>query len=481
MVERGALEKATQVLERALAVNSADADFLIEAVRLLRAQGHDDYAETFLNEAEERNVQAGRHGVVAAVRERLEPEAAAPAAPAPAPAATGGVPQIHGLSLDLDEDVYVLQIDDEAPAGPKGTVPREAVEDALGEIEVFVKYGFRDKALDRVGELLRSEPGNLRAHRLLIDLLLKDGSHRAVVEAANRMAAAAVASDALELWHETRDRLRGVGFLVAGDVVKAPPADLGEDTEEIDLLETGGPELEKAPRLDRPPGLDAAAGQARGDSAAADDLFDLVPAAAEPPIELGGAAPPAGQAVTPPFGIEQENVEFVVVDDVEFDDLAAEVEREMESAAAEPTAEAEAPSVEEIVASFKQGVAENLSPEDYDTHYNLGIAYREMGLTDEAIGEFEIAVKSRDYLIGCCSLLGLCFRDKGEFETATQWYTRGLGVPDIVEQERHALLYELGEAYETAGDLESARKAFAEISLTDDSYRDVGLRLAALS
>jgi hypothetical protein len=54
-------------------------------------------------------------------------------------------------------------------------------------------------------------------------------------------------------------------------------------------------------------------------------------------------------------------------------------------------------------------------------------------------------------------------------------------VPDIVEQERHALLYELGEAYETAGDLEAARKAFAEISLTDDSYRDVGVRLAALS
>jgi tetratricopeptide (TPR) repeat protein len=316
-----------------------------------------------------------------------------------------------------------------------------------------------------VGELLRTEPGNLRAHRLLIDLLLKDGSHRAAVEAANRMAAAAAASGGIEVWHETRGRLRDAGFLVVGDEVKAPPADVGSDAEEFELLETGGPE----PPM-RPPAMPAPD----------DDIFDLLPAAAEPPIELGGAAfSPAGPAGPP--GIEQENVEFVVVDDGEFADLAAEVEREMETAGAEPLTEAEAPSVEEIVASFKQGVAENLSPEDYDTHYNLGIAYREMGLTDEAIGEFEIAVKSRDYLIGCCSLLGLCSRDKGEFETAMQWYKRGLQVPDILDQEKHALLYELGEAYEAAGDLEAARAAFAEISLNDDSYRDVGVRLAALN
>ncbi|HVR29203.1 MAG TPA: hypothetical protein VMS86_06665, partial [Thermoanaerobaculia bacterium] len=86
-----------------------------------------------------------------------------------------------------------------------------------------------------------------------------------------------------------------------------------------------------------------------------------------------------------------------------------------------------------------------------------------------------------DYRIGCCSLLGLCFRDKGEMDAAMQWLQRGLETPDLLEHERHALLYELGEAYESAGDLDSARKAFSEISVTDDGYRDVGDRLAALS
>ena len=170
----------------------------------------------------------------------------------------------------------------------------------------------------------------------------------------------------------------------------------------------------------------------------------------------------------------------MVVDDGEFADLAEEVAREIETAGAAEPVEVEAPSVEEIVASFKQGVAENLSPEDFDTHYNLGIAYREMGLIDEAIGEFEIAIKSPDYMIGCCSLLGLCFRDKGEADTAMDWYRRGLAEPDLLEQERHALLYDLAETYETAGDLESARKAFGEISTVDGGYRDVGERLAAL-
>ena len=125
-------------------------------------------------------------------------------------------------------------------------------------------------------------------------------------------------------------------------------------------------------------------------------------------------------------------------------------------------------------------MAENLSPEDYDTHYNLGIAYREMGLVDEAIGEFEIAIKNRDYMIGCCSLLGLCFRDKGEAEAAMEWYRRGLAEPDLLDQERHALLYDLAETFETSGDLEAARKTFAEISRTDGGYRDVGERIAAL-
>jgi tetratricopeptide (TPR) repeat protein len=470
LLTRGAFEKATQVLERALAVNSGDANLLVDSVRLLRSEGHHDFAESFLNDAEEINAQAGRVRVMADVRERLrDDEAPAPAALATAPAAEPT--RESDVTVELEEDVYVLQMDDEASTEPAhAAAAPQAPEDALAEIDVFVKYGFREKALDRLGELLRADPHNVSAHQRLVDLLLRDRSHRAAIEAANQMAQAAAASGQLELWHEMRERLRGEGFLIAGDTVKAPPADLGEDSEEFELLETGGPEPTKT--VD----LQSIVSQARAGSAAVDDLTEVLPSEADRPAAPTAASHPA--AAPPAAG--QEGVEFVVVDDGEFADLAAEVEREIETAGATEATEIEAPSVEEIVASFKQGVAENLSPEDFDTHYNLGIAYREMGLVDEAIGEFEIAIKNRDYMIGCCSLLGLCFRDKGEAETAMQWYRKGLAEPDLLEQERHALLYDLAETYETAGDLESARKTFVEISQVDGGYRDVGERLAAL-
>ena len=233
LIQRNAFEKATQVLERVLAVDSGSVNLLIDAVRLLRSSGHHDFAESFLNEAEQLNAQAGRFGVVEQVRDRLRPEevapppAPAPVAAAPASAASASEIKPSALSLEPDEDVYVLSIDDEdaASAPAAAAAPPPAPEDALAEIDVFVKYGFREKAFDRLGELLRAEPRNVRAHQRLIELLLKDGSRRAVVDAANRMAAAAAASGDLEPWHEVRDRLRRDGFAISGDTVKAAPAE----------------------------------------------------------------------------------------------------------------------------------------------------------------------------------------------------------------------------------------------------------------
>ena len=104
-------------------------------------------------------------------------------------------------------------------------------------------------------------------------------------------------------------------------------------------------------------------------------------------------------------------------DEDEFFDLAAELESELGEAegrlGGEALGQPEEPTLEEIVEGFKRGVAENLSSEDYDTHYNLGIAYREMGLLDEAIGEFQLAAKDPAHLVDCCSMLGVSFLEKG--------------------------------------------------------------------
>ena len=169
----------------------------------------------------------------------------------------------------------------------------------------------------------------------------------------------------------------------------------------------------------------------------------------------------------------------------DFFDLAAELEQELsqedvfQSGAGLLVQPAEQ-SLEEIVEGFKKGVAEHLSPTDYDTHFNLGIAYREMGLLDEAIGEFQISAKDPRHLVLCCSMLGLCFLDKGLPELAVKWYHRGLEAPGLSEEDTLGLLYDLGCAYLAVGDQDSAYKTFVDLYGINTNYRDVVARIEEL-
>src|SRR5207248_2892487 len=87
--------------------------------------------------------------------------------------------------------------------------------------------------------------------------------------------------------------------------------------------------------------------------------------------------------------------------------------------------------------------------EDLETHYNLGTAYREMGLLDEAISEFQKVAKadrgkSFRYIMQCCTLLGLAFMEKGQPGIAAMWYERALEIPGLDQESILALRYDLG-------------------------------------
>ena len=170
-------------------------------------------------------------------------------------------------------------------------------------------------------------------------------------------------------------------------------------------------------------------------------------------------------------------------DEDDFFDLAAELERELtadELNSDEGIIQPQEQSLEEIIEGFKQGVSDNLSQEDYDTHFNLGIAYREMGLLDEAIGEFQLASKDERYLVECSSLLGICFLDKGLPELAIRWYRKGLEATEISEEATLGLLYDMADAYVSTGDSDAAYKTFVEVYGRNSNYRDVSNRLEEL-
>jgi len=123
---------------------------------------------------------------------------------------------------------------------------------------------------------------------------------------------------------------------------------------------------------------------------------------------------------------------------------------------------------------------------DYETHYNLGLAYKEMDLFEEALEEFQIAaglVSSEDgtpRYLQCCNLIGHCFLQKGVPQLAVKWFNKGLNVAAASEDERQALRFDLAAAYEQAGELNRAVDLFTEIYGVNVSYRGVNERLRAL-
>ena len=143
--------------------------------------------------------------------------------------------------------------------------------------------------------------------------------------------------------------------------------------------------------------------------------------------------------------------------------------------------------LKEVFDDFRAELGEmGAEDEDLETHYNLGTAFREMGLLDEAISEFQKVAKATEngkpfrYGMQCCTLLGLAFMEKGQPGIAAIWYERALRTPGVEPESILALRYDLGVAQESAGEPEAALKSFSQVYAMNIDYRDVADRIAAL-
>lgn len=546
------------------------------------------------------------------------------------------------FEIELEESsAMLLEAPEVEAAPPPPAAPPRHEEDLLAEAKVFAKYGLREKAEDRLQELLRGRSEHLGALCLMAELDLDAGRHDTAVEWANKAGQAAASASELAPWQDLREKFAQAGFELADDHVTGEPEPkedrigrLLEDLDEsaaglslqdvaepepaepelpepemaeleglepirepempeiefpdlepvaadLDLevpdtvepgkvtvsmpampMETGADETilvtpesaeedifgddstvsagtpaetpaEAPPEPEGPSELEALMQSVTGasgfeelgaDASLADlglgDLLDEEPEepAAPPPAaapndqvvslvdELGldgmegfdlpaeeegpaAAAAPAPldetgmswlDEVSTPEPEAAAQAESIFDEEDDFFNLAAELEAEMGADAdtAEPPAEQ---SLQDIIDGFKQGVAENLSSEDYDTHFNLGIAYREMGLLDEAIGEFQLSAKDPRHIVESSSMLGICFLDKGLPELAVRWYRKGLEAPGINEDQTLGLLYDMAEAYLHQSDVESAYRTFVEIYGINSNYRDVAARIQELA
>jgi tetratricopeptide (TPR) repeat protein len=146
----------------------------------------------------------------------------------------------------------------------------------------------------------------------------------------------------------------------------------------------------------------------------------------------------------------------------------------------EPTGDEEQ-DFQDMLARFKQGIDENIDEADFQSHYDLGIAFKEMGLLDEAIAEFQKALRAPEGKLRTSEALGGCFFAKGAFGVAESVLRRGLELPASGDQERLGVMYWLARSLEEQGRKTEARELYARVSALDIRFMDVGVRVKALA
>jgi len=262
----------------------------------------------------------------------------------------------------------------------------------------------------------------------------------------------------------------------------------------LDTPEPEAPRVDEAPLLDqgmeRFPGLEDL-----GTDAALLQAPVVLPDG-EPPTPVGslaaeGEEDPAldagagaltglegpGEPVVPKFTVQDESSS---TDAAAFIDLGKELEAEMVAEEKAAAASRGGALVNELLKEFQKGVREHLDEKDFETHYNLGIAYKEMDLHDEAIQEFRLAARDPGRALTCANLIGLCHLSKGETAEAIRELKAGLEISGHPREAYHSLRYDLGVAFEAHGDLGMALECYETLQGQNARFRDVRVRAKTL-
>jgi len=403
-------------------------------------------------------------------------------------------------------------------AKPAGKAPD--FKEELEEAEFYAQQGLEDEALRVYLEILQTDPSHKQALKRVKELegLVKSKAAKAAPAAAKPRGGGAAAEKAAPIEIEVEEP-----EAPAAPAAKAP-AGPSEERISLEEEEIGGEVIEEEEIV-----IEAPAAKAKPAPEEPEEAMVGFEAPPEQPAEKEVAAAGA-ESREPAFGMEQETplpepeaaqagasaagVTFEVPEEPVFAstedepavaaaprpappvqapgarsedeglfDLAAELEKEDLGPA--PTAvkdmgTSEKYSFENMFKSFKEGVSKVVSETDASTHYDLGIAYKEMGLCEDAVREFRTALKAGHNPGDCHVMLGLCFTERGQFEKAIEEYEQGVAEPRIDDKQKAAMFYELGQAWHGLGDLNKSLKMFEKCRNLDASLRDVGQRVNSL-
>jgi pilus assembly protein FimV len=387
-------------------------------------------------------------------KEKAAPEKVAAKAPEPVKAkakAKAAPPAEEELEFEIDvddSDADVLadsgsdaesvsdESDDEVEeatiTGGSSTTPQEVTE-GLEEAELYISQGMLEEADAVCRRLLEIAPGHPK-------VLLRLGEVEAARGAAKKKKKAA-----------------------------PPPPVEDEDTGEVKVQVAPPPAAAKAAKAEKaaPPPPPA--------KAKVEKL--LVPDDGDDEPELEPAPPPAAHAPEPLAASAGP------ADSGDFD-LAAELSDAFdERPAGGPSSGAggtEEEGFQQVFAAFKAGVEKQLSAHDYEARFDLGIAYKEMGLFDDAIGEFRVALEAPGHKLQCLHMMSLCAIELGRAGDAVAHLEQALALPALPADQQMALRFDLGRAYAAQGDKTRARTAWEAVVAVDPDFCDVREHIADL-
>ncbi len=453
---------------------------------------------------------------------RIPPPARQPAAPKPSPAAQEPMlePTRLRTAQEFDETTH------------------EKLRDALTETDVYVKYGMIDKAIAHVMTLAQRDPNDVAVQLKLKDLYVSQGDTRAAADTCRRVAEIygvlgqeaereAVLREADELHPEaaSNEPVQAEPLVGEVDVMADPPTEaapeagdeiIAQDTLEQDLAEADfyfqqgfdgearklfAAVLAKAPghptasqrlkelaaRAPSPQRAEASLGPASGGVEAEPETVTQQHASLEE-TSLGASLTQNAPAMeAPPRSASLPPRPRETTKDEEYIDLVEALREDLERSVPPPedaelsqelSAERE---LENVFRKFQKGVQDQYGKEDYETHYNLGIAYREMGLLNEAIGEFRLVLKSSDRVVAASGMIAECYRAKGALPRAEETLLEVLNDPRYAkEQGLSGLAFELGQILEIQGRHDDALAQYYRAKELEPDHREAAGRIAQL-
>jgi tetratricopeptide (TPR) repeat protein len=201
------------------------------------------------------------------------------------------------------------------------------------------------------------------------------------------------------------------------------------------------------------------------------------PAAARPP-----AAPAEPRSAQPPAAPKTPTADpgFVDLGSMIFEESAPRDTR-MRIDRREPEDQDEQREFKEILEQFKRGIEENLDTDDYQAHYELGVAFKEMGLLDEAIAEFQKALRAPEGRLRTSEALGMAFFEKGQFAVSEAVLRRAVDGVEEGDEAKIGLIYWLGRALEAQGKGADAITSYERAMAVDIRFMDLSDRIQRLT